>query len=58
MPKYRVVATLDVGYEAIIDAPDQDTAWEQARDDSESIKWKKIDDGHDWTLESIEEEEG
>jgi len=56
MPKYRVVATMDVGYEAIVDAPDKDTAWLQAKDDSESLEWKEIDDGHDWTLESIDEE--
>ena len=54
MPKYRAVATMDVGYEAIIDAPDMDTAYKWAKDGYGFVKWKKVDDGHDWALEFVE----
>ena len=53
MPKYRVHATKDVGYEAIVDAPDEDTAMEWAKDGYDCVKWKKVDDGHDWTVHDI-----
>ena len=56
MPKFKVTATMDVGYEAIVEAPDEDTAWnmvtEEANEDS-WVGWVQVDDGHDWTLENI-----
>jgi hypothetical protein len=52
MPKYRVTATMDVGYEAIVEAPDEDTAWSIA---PSCTGWVQVDEGHDWTLESIQE---
>ena len=58
MPKYKVTATKDVGYAAIIEAPSKDEAWVIAMGDnseSEEPDWEQIDDGHDWTLENISE---
>ena len=52
MPKYRVTATMDVGYEAIVEAPDEDTAWSIA---PSCTGWVQVDEGHDWTLEGISE---
>tara|TARA_Y100001936_G_scaffold50765_1_gene49327 strand:- start:1698 stop:1883 length:186 start_codon:yes stop_codon:yes gene_type:complete len=54
MTKYKVTATMDVGYEAIIEADSEDEAWAIARGDRISDPdWEKTDDGHDWTLENI-----
>ena len=53
MPKYRVTATKDVGYSAIIEAPTKDKAWVIARGDNpdaEEPNWDPSDDGHYWTL--------
>ena len=50
MPKYRVTATMDVAYEAIVEAPDEDTAWSIA---PSCTGWVQVDEGHDWTLEGI-----
>ena len=64
MPKYRVTATMDVGYDAIIEAKDEEMAWAIARGDvaphqtygpKVNIEWQQCDDGHDWTLEDIYE---
>ena len=58
MTKYRVTATMDVGYEAIIEADSEDEAWAIARGDRfEEADWEKTDNGHDWTLENIWKEE-
>ena len=51
MPKYRVTATMDVGYECIVEALDEQTAWDIAG--KNSIGWVQVDDGHDWTLETV-----
>ena len=60
MKKYKVTATKDVGYQAIILAKDGTHAWQIAKNDlppvnGEEIHWEKTDDGHDWTLESVSE---
>ena len=52
MPKYRVTATMDVGFETTIEAPDEHTAWSIA---PSCVGWVQVDEGHDWTLESIQE---
>ena len=52
--KYKVTATMDVGYVAEIEAESEEKAWEIARDD-DAADWVKQDDGHDWTVESIRE---
>ena len=51
MPKYKVTATMDVGYECIVEAPDEQTAWDIAGENATG--WVQIDDGHDWTLETV-----
>ena len=56
MPKFKVTATKDVGFEAIIEADNEEQAWAIAREDeikNEEPNWKQTDDGHDWTLEHI-----
>lgn len=53
MPKFKVSATMDVGYELIVEAPDEDTAWKIANDTDDTSQWVKADDGHDWTLEDV-----
>ncbi len=55
MPKYRVTATMDVGYELIVEAVDEDTAWTIAQEADDMDEWVQVDDGHDWTLEDIHE---
>ena len=55
MPKYKVTATMDVGYELIVEAVDEDTAWEIAKEADDMDEWVQVDDGHDWTLEDIHE---
>lgn len=52
MPKFKVTATLDVGYELVVEAPDKDTAW-QIADDTDIDDWVKVDEGHDWTMENV-----
>lgn len=54
MPKFKVTATMDVGYTAIIEADSQDEAWTIARNGDEA-DWEQTDNGHDWTLENIRE---
>ena len=61
MKKFKVTATMDVGYTTIIEAPNKDEAWEIARgdriysqnDEISVLDWEQTDDGHDWTLEYI-----
>ena len=55
MPKYKVTATMDVGYELIVEAADEDTAWEIAKEADDIDEWVQVDYGHDWTLENIGE---
>ena len=54
--KFIVTATMDVGYKTTIMAENEDEAWQMAKD-SDFADWEKTDDGHDWTLENVYEEE-
>lgn len=54
MPKFKVTATMDVGYTAIIEADTKDEAWAIANNGDEA-DWEQTDNGHDWTLENIRE---
>ncbi len=54
MPKFKVTATMDVGYTAIIEADTKDEAWAIASNGDEA-DWEQTDNGHDWTLENIRE---
>jgi len=56
MPKFKVTATMDVGYEAVVTARNEDEAWQMANDDFATIDWVQTDEGHDWTLEDVCEE--
>ena len=56
MPKFKVTATMDVGYTAIIEADTKDEAWAIARNGDEA-DWEQTDNGHDWTVENIREVE-
>ena len=58
MKKFRVTATLDIGYSAIIEAENEESAWEIANGENKLIEpeWIQTDQGHDWTLENIFEE--
>jgi|TARA_R100001510_G_scaffold29149_2_gene25801 hypothetical protein len=55
MPKYKVTATMDVGYTAIIEADNQEDAWRLATSNLSSGEpdWEQTDNGHDWTVENI-----
>jgi len=53
MPKYKITATMDVGYELIVEAADEDTAWTIAEETDDMREWVQVDDGHDWTLENV-----
>ena len=53
MPKFKVTATMDVGYELIVEAPDEDTAWKIADETDDIDEWVQVDEGHDWTLENV-----
>ena len=55
MPKFKVTATMDVGYEAVVTARNEDEAWQMANDDFATIEWVQTDEGHDWTLENVYE---
>ena len=50
-------ATKDVGYEAIVEAPNEEEAFLIALGE-EDVKpeWVQTDDGHDWTVETVWEE--
>ena len=53
MPKYRVIATMDVEMEVFIDAPDEDTAWLIANQDDDGLDWQETGVVTDWTLEGV-----
>jgi len=57
MPKFKVTATMDVGYEAIVEAPDEEAAWDIAVDSGvwigSTVDWVQADQGHDWTMENV-----
>jgi len=64
MPKFKVTATMDVAYEAIVEAPNEEAAWDIAADSGgdgttvyalirPSVDWVQVDQGHDWTLENV-----
>ena len=53
MPKFKVTATMDVGYELIVEADNEAEAWRMAEDDD--ADWLQVDEGHDWTLEDVRE---
>lgn len=55
MPMYKVTATMDVGYEAIVEAPNEEAAWGIADDSGGdgTVDWVQVDRGHDWTLENV-----
>ena len=53
MPKFKVTATMDVGYVAEIEARNEAEAWQMAEDND--ADWLQINEGHDWTLEGIKE---
>tara|TARA_R110001592_G_scaffold79627_3_gene237959 strand:+ start:1567 stop:1755 length:189 start_codon:yes stop_codon:yes gene_type:complete len=60
MPKFKVTATMDVGYEAVVEARNEAEAWQMAADSDGigNITWVQVDGGHDWTLEDVSEMEG
>ncbi len=51
MRKFKVTATMDVGYELIVEARNEAEAWQMAEDND--ADWLQINEGHDWTLENI-----
>lgn len=54
--KYKVKATMDVGYEAIIEADNEEEAWAIAKGNRlQEPCFEKTDEGHDWTVEHITE---
>jgi len=55
LKKFRVSATMDIGYTALVEAENEDKAWEIARN-NDLEDWKQSDNGHDWTIENIYEE--
>jgi len=54
MKEYRVTATMDVGYTAIIEAESEDEAYAIAKEFHNPC-FEKTDDGHCWTVENIRE---
>ena len=56
MPKFKITATMDVGYELIVEAPDEDTAWKIADETDDTSQWVRTDSGHDWILENVWED--
>ena len=55
MPKFKVTATMDVGYELIVEARNEAEAWELAGD-ADIDGWESKG-GQDWTMEGIWEVE-
>ena len=55
MQTYKVTATMDVDYEAIVEAPNEEAAWGIAADSGGdgTVDWVQVDRGHDWTLENV-----
>ena len=56
MPKFKVTATMDVGYELIVEARNEAEAWQMAEDND--ADWLQINEGQDWTLENVCEVDG
>lgn len=54
MPKYKVIATMDVGYSTVVEAKDREEAYAIAKDTDD---WVRDDNGHDWTIEDVYEME-
>ncbi len=50
MPKYKVTATMDVGYSTVVEAKDEEEAYTIAKDTDD---WEQTDNGHDWTIENV-----
>jgi hypothetical protein len=56
MKKYKVTATMDVGYTAIIEAENEEEALAIARgDEPYEPYFEKTDDGHCLTVKNIQE---
>ena len=55
MPKFKITATMDVAYEAVVTARNEAEAWQMANDGFATIEWVQTDEGHDWTLEDVRE---
>tara|TARA_B100000927_G_scaffold3057_1_gene2398 strand:- start:2049 stop:2528 length:480 start_codon:yes stop_codon:yes gene_type:complete len=51
MKSFKVIATKDVGYEAIVIAESEEKAFELAKINPDEFNWKRTDDGHDFTIE-------
>lgn len=51
MPKFKVTATMDVGYELVVEARNEAEAWEIAGN-SDIDGWESKG-GQDWTMEGI-----
>ncbi len=51
MPKFKVTATMDVGYELIVEARNEAEAWELAGD-ADIDGWESKG-GQDWTMENV-----
>lgn len=57
MPKYKVTATMDVGYSTVVEAKDAEEAYAIAKN-TDGCDWvKDWLDGHDWTIEDVYEME-
>mgnify|MGYP001497319496 CR=1 FL=1 len=52
MKSFKVSATKDVGYEAIVIAESEEKAFELAKWNPDEFNWKRTDDGHDFTIKS------
>jgi len=55
MKKFKINATLSVGFKAIIESKDRDHAFEIARSGIGDMNIDWIKNGHDWTVERIDE---
>ena len=55
MPKFKVTATMDVGYELVVEARNEAEAWEMAGNADRDV-WESKG-GQDWTMEGIWEVE-
>lgn len=55
MPRFKVVATMDVGYVAEIEARNEAEARQLAADSGGvcTVDWIQDDNGHDWTIEGV-----
>ena len=51
MKKFKVTATMDVGYEMWVEARTEDEAWQMAYD-ADIDSWESVG-GQDWTLEQV-----